>query len=94
MKEPPFIRSNKSGSGTNSERLDQDQQYKVSVKDIWINWRSYRKELSYPLSGLFVKELIHRFGREMYLTIFKDQRYENDGLDKLIKEFDGEINNI
>ena len=70
----------------------------VRVKEVWMNWERYPEELSYPLSGLFVSELISKFGREAYIRFFKDQRYEHarsvfgDELDHLIQAFEGKIN--
>lgn len=70
----------------------------ISVKEIWTNWRMYPEDLTYPLSGLFVKELIDNFGAEKFKEFFKNQTIENaetvfgDKLDQLIKDFENKIN--
>ncbi|MGE5458354.1 MAG: hypothetical protein ACM3RX_08360, partial [Methanococcaceae archaeon] len=71
---------------------------KISIKEIWTNWKMYPEDVTYPLSGLFVKELIDNFGAEKFKEFFKDQTYENaekifgDKLDLLIKDLENEIN--
>jgi len=71
---------------------------KVVIGDIWGNWKNYPEEFSYPLSGLFVKELIDNFGREKFIEFFGNQSYENakiifgDKLDKVIKDFENKTN--
>lgn len=76
----------------------QTNNLKIDVKDIWTNWGKYPQELTYPLSGLFVEELISRFGKEKFLEFFTDQTYENAlklfGIetDILIQEFEKRFN--
>ena len=71
---------------------------KISIGEIWVNWKNYPEELTYPLSGLFVKELIDNFGQEKFIEFFGNQTYENaklifgDRLDKLIKDLENKIN--
>ncbi len=71
---------------------------KVAIKEIWSNWGAYPTELTYPLSGLFVKALIEKFGQEKFIAFFGDQSYEHaktvfgDELDKFINTFEGKIN--
>jgi len=71
---------------------------KVEIKDIWENWKDYPEELTYPLSGLFVKELIDNFGRDKFIEFFGNQTYDNaklvfgNKLDKVIKDFENKIN--
>jgi len=71
---------------------------KISMEQIWTNWKDYPDELSYPLSGLFVKALLDDFGREKFIEFFGNQTYDNakivfgDELDKVIKEFENKIN--
>lgn len=71
---------------------------KVSIVEIWDNWKGYPEELTYPLSGLFVKELIDKFGQEKFIEFFGNQTYMNaklvfgGGLDNLIKDFENRIN--
>jgi len=71
---------------------------KVSIREIWTNWKIYPEELTYPLSGLFVNELIKNFGPEKFKEFFGNQTYENarlvfgDKLDKVIKDFEDKIN--
>lgn len=71
---------------------------KISIEEIWTNWKNYPEELTYPLSGLFVKELIDNFGRHKFIDFFGNQTYDNaklvfgDKLDKMIKDFENKIN--
>ena len=65
---------------------------------MWINWKSYPDELSYPLSGLFVEELIAQYGKENFLEFFKNQTYKNaqkvfgKGLKIFIEKFENRFN--
>lgn len=67
---------------------------KIDIKDIWANWKKYPHEFTYPLSGLFVGELISKFGKEKFLAFFTNQTYENaktvfgNELDILIDKFE------
>jgi tetratricopeptide (TPR) repeat protein len=76
----------------------QTNNLKIDIKDAWNNWSKYPQELSYPLSGLFVEELISRFGKEKFLEFFTNQTYENAlkvfGLetDTVIEEFQNSFN--
>ncbi len=71
---------------------------RIVIKDYWDNGRNYPEEILYPLSGLFVKELIGNFGREKYLEFFKNQTYENAKLvfgcklDNIIQVLEKKIN--
>lgn len=70
----------------------------VAIKDLWANGNTYAEEILYPLSGLFVQELIANFGKEKFLEFFKDQSYDHarivfgDQLDKVMQDFDKKIN--
>jgi len=70
----------------------------IAIKDCWANGENYGEEILYPLSGLFVKELIDNFGKEKFLEFFKNQTYENakmvfgNKLDTMIEEFEKKIN--
>ncbi|WP_167613829.1 tetratricopeptide repeat protein [Maribellus sediminis] len=70
----------------------------IEIKDIWINGGEYAEEIVYPLSGLFVQELIAQFGKEKFLEFFANQTYENAQLvygmelSMFIKEFENKIN--
>lgn len=70
----------------------------IAISDYWINGEKYAGEILYPLSGLFVKELIDNFGKEKFLEFFKNQTYENaksvfgDKLDNVMREFENRIN--
>jgi len=70
----------------------------VEISEVWNNWKDYPEELTYPLSGLFIKELIDNFGREKFIVFFGNQTYDNakivfgDKLDKVIKDFENKIN--
>ncbi|WP_282189179.1 tetratricopeptide repeat protein [Maribellus sp. YY47] len=71
---------------------------KVAIKEIWSNWGAFPTELTYPLSGLFVKALIEKFGQEKFMAFFGDQSYEHakavfgNELDTLISKFEEKIN--
>jgi hypothetical protein len=71
---------------------------KVDIKDIWKYWQFYPYEFSYPLSGLFVSELINSFGKDKFLEFFNEQTYENaklvfgNKLDEVIQNFENKIN--
>lgn len=71
---------------------------KITISEIWTNWKDYPEELTYPLSGLFVKDLIDNFGRDKFIEFFGIQTYDNakfifgEKLDKVIKEFENKIN--
>lgn len=75
-----------------------DNGNKVKIKEIWNNWKGYPEELTYPLSGLFVKELIDNFGKEKFIEFFGNQTYDNaklvfgEKLEKVIKDFENKIN--
>ncbi len=70
----------------------------IDINDIWVNWGKYPQELTYPLSGLFVEELIKKFGKEKFLIFFGNQTYENAKtifgveIDILIQEFQNRFN--
>ncbi|MBU0474730.1 MAG: hypothetical protein KKF62_11260 [Bacteroidetes bacterium] len=70
----------------------------ISIGEIWANWKNYPDDLTYPLSGLFVKELIDKFGKEKFIEFFGNQNYENEKLvfgeelDEVIKDFENKIN--
>lgn len=71
---------------------------KIEIKEIWKNGREYPEEILYPLAGLFVQELIEKYGKEKFLEFFKNQTYENAqlvyGMELFIfiKEFENKIN--
>lgn len=70
----------------------------IKIKDFWANGEKYDEEILYPISGLFVKELIDNFGRYRFLEFFKNQTYENaqlvfgNKLDMVIEVFEKKIN--
>lgn len=70
----------------------------IRIKDCWENGDGYAEDILYPLSGLFVKELIDNFGEKKFLEFFGNQTYDNaklvfgDKLDKVIQEFENMIN--
>jgi tetratricopeptide (TPR) repeat protein len=89
---------------SNQDRLKQVKEWvasnnkQIAIKDCWKNGEKYADKILYPLSGLFVKELIDNFGKERFLEFFKNQTYENaklvfgDKLDNVIQEFENKIN--
>ncbi len=70
----------------------------IDINDIWANWGKYPQELTYPLSGLFVEELIKKFGKDKFMIFFGNQTYENAKtifgaeIDILIQEFQNRFN--
>jgi tetratricopeptide (TPR) repeat protein len=71
---------------------------KITINELWTNFRDYPDALTYPLSGLFIKELIDNFGREKFIYFFGNQTYDNaklifgEKLDKVIEDFENKIN--
>jgi hypothetical protein len=71
---------------------------KVSIKDLWLNNKPSADEILYPMSGLFVRRLIERFGKEKFLTFFKNQTYGNaqkvfgEQLELLIQDVENKVN--
>lgn len=70
----------------------------ITILNCWADGEKYGEEILYPLSGVFVKELIDNFGTEKFLEFFKNQTYENaklvfgNKLDIMIEEFEKKIN--
>ena len=70
----------------------------LSIKEFWKNGDSYAEEILYPVSGMFVEDLIKKFGRDKFIKFFNDQTYENaksvfgNDLDNLIAEFENKFN--
>lgn len=70
----------------------------LSIANLWSNWNKYPEKFSYPMAGLFVEEMINRYGREKFLTFFPDQSYEHArtvfgaDLDVMIHEFEADYN--
>jgi len=89
---------------TQQDRLKQIKDWvatnnkQISIKDYWENGATYSEEILYPLSGLFVKELIDYFGRDKFIEFFSNQAYDNaktvfgDELNKVIQEFENKMN--
>jgi len=89
---------------SNQDRLKQVKNWiaknkkQIAIKDYWENGEKFAEEILYPLSGLFVKELIVNFEKEKFLEFFKNQTYDNaklvfgDKLDKVIQDFENKIN--
>lgn len=71
---------------------------KIDIKSFWLEWNKYSDEISYPLAGLFVGDLIKKYGKEKFLVFFADQSYKNakavfgDNFDDFIKEFEAKFN--
>jgi len=70
----------------------------IDIKGLWSNWQKYPHEFSYPLSGIFVKGLIDKFGKEMFIKFFTNQTYENaktifgNDIDTYISDFEKKYN--
>lgn len=88
---------------TNRDKLQLVKQWiaankPVDLKDCWINGTNYTEEILYPLSGLVVKELIDRFGKDKFLEFFPNQTYEHaksvfgDKLEEVMQELEKKIN--
>ena len=86
----------------NQEQLVQEwigkNKQPIDLKDMWTDFRKYPAELTYPLSGIFVREMLNRFGKEKFLAFFPNQTYENakavfgDELDALIVKTEKQFN--
>lgn len=50
---------------------------KITVKDVWNNWYDYNSDFSYNMAGLFIEELILKYGKEKFLEFYTDQTYKN-----------------
>lgn len=67
---------------------------KIDIQSFWSDWRKYSDEISYPVAGLFVEDLIKKYGKDKFLNFFADQSYQNakavfgDDFDNFIKEFE------
>jgi tetratricopeptide (TPR) repeat protein len=89
---------------TRQDRLKQIKDWmavnnkQISIKDYWEHGDTYPEEILYPVSGLFVKDMITHFGRDQFMVFFSKQTYENaktvfgDELDNLIQEFENKMN--
>jgi len=89
-------------SGRDQKELTRDwlyrrNQMKVSLVDVWTNWKKYPDELSYPLAGAFVGELIRTHGMDKFRSLLSDQSLENarflygPGLDDFIRSFEASL---
>ncbi|MHB0756967.1 tetratricopeptide repeat protein [Polaribacter sp. M15] len=93
-----FDLSNQNKQKMVKEWISQQGQ-KVDIKKIWTDFRKYPDALTYPLSGLFVRELIDKYGNDKFLTFFPDQTYENakniygKEIDVFINDFENKMNN-
>lgn len=59
------------------ELLKRMKKKKVSVKNVWLNWKNYNTDFSYNLGGLFVEDLIKEYGKEKFLEFFTNQSFKN-----------------
>jgi len=70
----------------------------VEIKKVWENWNDFNSVYSYNIGGLFVQDLIKKYGREKFLEFYSDQSYKNAKLvfgkdfDDFIKEFEAKFN--
>lgn len=71
---------------------------KISIIEVWTNWNAYPEQLTYPLSGIFVKYLIENFGKDKFIEFYNNQTYDNakaifgDNFDKIVNNFENKIN--
>jgi hypothetical protein len=59
------------------ELTDNTKKKKIFVKDVWENWYDYSYDFSYNMAGLFVEELIKKYGREKFIEFYSNQTYKN-----------------
>lgn len=70
----------------------------VSIKHFWENGDTLSEEILYPVAGIFIGELIKKFGKEKFLEFLGNQTYENaksvfgTELDSLIPEIEKKLN--
>ena len=50
---------------------------KVDIKALWDNFFSITTQISYALSGVFVKALYNEFGESKFIELQKNQSYDN-----------------
>lgn len=80
------------------QRINENKLKSLSIKSLWSNWKSVKPEISYPISGAFIKFLIDSEGKEKFLNLYKNQSYENaktiygEKLNIIISEFEFLIN--
>ena len=71
---------------------------KISIKSFWNNWNKYSEEISYPLAGLFIADIIEKYGKDKFIEFFKDQSYKNaktvfgKDFDDFIQGFESKFN--
>ena len=88
-KKKPYLKQIKRWLKNNSK--------KITIQEVWENWGEYSSELTQPLSGLFVEQLITTFGRDKFMEFFREQTYENarivfgEELDVLIIKLENEL---
>lgn len=79
------------------ELMSRMKKKKVLVKDVWLKWNDYPAEFAYNLAGLFVGEIIEKYGQEKFLEFFSNQSYKNakqvfgKDFDDFIKEFEAKF---
>lgn len=90
--------------------LDKDQWFedlleygdikKIEVKKVWEKWNKYPTNYSYHLGGMFIRELIHKYGHNKFLTFFEDQSYDNavkvfgKGFEDFVENFESTYNEM
>jgi len=78
--------------------LEKNEEEKIDIKAMWLYWQEYPQEISYPMAGIFVEQLIETFGKEKFLTFFVDQRYEHakevfgEEIDVIIQNLEDKFN--
>jgi hypothetical protein len=82
----------------NIEQLRRKRDYPILVREIWENPSKAKDDILYPLGSELVKRLIKFFGREKFMLLLKDQRFENakiiygKQLEEILDELDKDIN--
>ena len=71
---------------------------KVDIKDLWKNWYNYPSKYSYSIAGLFIENVIKKYGQEKYLEFYTDHSYKHaqqvfgKDFESFIKEFEAKYN--
>ncbi|BDD04086.1 tetratricopeptide repeat protein [Aureibacter tunicatorum] len=81
------------------ENIEEINYPDIKVIDMWKNWNSVPRKISYPVAGEFIQFMIREGGKDKFLAFFKNQTFENGqkiyGLEweSMINKFENRINN-